>query len=290
MCEVGLGRVLPVAFAFTCFLLPAASESAEIEELWIDKKLPLTLIKGEIVQGDDLLFDAVSAGEENAAVVFESPGGNLLAGIGIGRIISQKGYNTGVATCGQCASACALAWIAGAQRYMAPDALIGFHAAFTEDNGAVSVSSVGNALVGAYLADLGFSDQTIVFATAADPESIDWLEFDEASRLGLATTVLYPSGVEIESSPVQDDNLKLPSGFRWIVLASDGAPMASDLRRYRESVPELAFRQVKTKNGFYAIVSGPYPRDFAMDMSRSLSSRDLIPKDFYLSSGNGFVE
>ncbi len=62
----------------------------------------------------------------------ESDGGNLDAGIEIGRAIWFREAATVVEE-GTCASACALAWLAGRPRYMAPKARIGFHAPWRGD-------------------------------------------------------------------------------------------------------------------------------------------------------------
>jgi hypothetical protein len=78
-----------------------------------------------------------------------------------------------------CASACALIWLAGHYRWAAPKAAIGFHAIYYGDG---NVSSGGNALVGAYLRDLGLSLKAIRYLTQAPPNGMEWLSIESAYK------------------------------------------------------------------------------------------------------------
>jgi hypothetical protein len=84
-------------------------------------------IDGKIEHGDFETFKVKTSPLGKAVVVLASPGGNLLAGIQIGEMIRLRGWSTYVPSA--CASACALAWLGGTQRFMTPIARIGFHAA-----------------------------------------------------------------------------------------------------------------------------------------------------------------
>ena len=62
---------------------------------------------------------------------------------------------------------------------------IGFHAAFFTATG--DVSSVGNALVGSYLGKtLSLPLEAIIYITQAQPNEIEWLQFDQAAQIGIA--------------------------------------------------------------------------------------------------------
>jgi hypothetical protein len=74
--------------------------------------------------------------------------------LNIGSAIRRMGFDTLVLSNKTCASACALIWLAGHYRWAGPKAAIGFHAIYYGDG---NISSGGNALVGAYLRDLGLS-------------------------------------------------------------------------------------------------------------------------------------
>lgn len=97
-------------------------------------------------------------GAEGGKVFFNSPGGNLLAGLQLGRILRDEGLAVSVGktmrdpdgfretlSAGVCASACAYAFLGGIDRYLFPngwkleDNKIGFHQFYTD-------SSITNAL------------------------------------------------------------------------------------------------------------------------------------------------
>jgi hypothetical protein len=61
-------------------------------------------------------------------VRLESPGGHLLPALQIATIIQQRGLDTFVGRL--CASACTIAFLGGRQRWLAPDARLGFHQAY----------------------------------------------------------------------------------------------------------------------------------------------------------------
>ena len=282
-------KLIKVSFTILC-LASFPSRGAEIIVIDTGTAIPLLLIRGEIMEGDELRFSEISAPFKNAAVLLESPGGNLFAGLEIGKIIQARGYNTGVAPEMACASACALAWLAGSTRYMAPNSLIGFHAAYLDDGFEVRESGLGNALIGGYIVELGFSTSTIVFATSARPNEMQWLTVPLAREFGIAVTVFDDSGVSIgtPSSPISEVKLKLPTGFRWLVLASGSEFIPSDLIRYQEIFGNGRIIVVSTKSGSKAIAAGPYDLTTAENFKLDLQSRQLIAQDAYLSSGNGF--
>jgi hypothetical protein len=140
---------------------------------------------GQLNSGDGAEFDKIVAIYGRGSVVFDSDGGNLLAGLHIGTAIRLRNWSTEVLDGTRCASACALAWLGGTHRWMARTAQIGFHAAYIVGPGAPSETGAGNALVGAYLNRLGLSDRAIVYATSASPTEMRWLTRDDAKTLGV---------------------------------------------------------------------------------------------------------
>jgi hypothetical protein len=149
------------------------------------KEFPAILISGVFEDGDDKKFTALALDIDNAMVLFESPGGNLLAGLNIGRAIRLKEFATAVDAGVECASACGLAWLGGIKRYAHPDARIGFHAAYIENNGQATETGAGNALVGAYLNQLSLPQSAIVYLTSAPPHDMEWLPLQEARNYGI---------------------------------------------------------------------------------------------------------
>src|SRR5262245_50094633 len=95
----------------------------------------IVLVEGQLLPGDENAFRSHVGRLTKAIVGFGSDGGNLLAGIAIGKVIRMKSFATGVLDGQRCASACALAWLGGSPRFMGKDAYIGFHAAYIDKGG-----------------------------------------------------------------------------------------------------------------------------------------------------------
>ena len=148
----------------------------------------LVLIDGELLLNDYEQFRNKVSTISKAIVVFQSDGGIAIAGIEIGKLIRLRNFSTIVPRGKRCASACAIAWLGGTQRYMGTNAQIGFHAAYDpetgHENGAV------NALVGAYLSQIGLPDLAVLYITKAAPTSMTWLSLADAKKVGIDVLML----------------------------------------------------------------------------------------------------
>jgi hypothetical protein len=191
---IGLGVIALLAGAISFAVASGQSVAAEIELLPDSpKEFPVISITGEMLPGDDKKFTALALDVDNAVVVFSSPGGDLLAGLGIGKTIRLKEFFTAVEDDAECASACGLAWLGGIKRFAHPNARIGFHAAYIESNGKATETGSGNALVGAYLNQLALPQSAVIFLTSAPPHDMQWLPLNEASAYGIDLEVLGPA-------------------------------------------------------------------------------------------------
>jgi hypothetical protein len=150
-------------------------------------------VSGEMILADGEAFSQAASTVSHAVVVFSSPGGSLFAGLQIGQLIQLHHFATVVLQGDYCASACAFAWLSGSPRIMEDGGQVGFHAAYVEEGGAKVESGVGNALVGAYLNNLGMSAETIIYIEMAQPDQITWLTREDAQRLGLAVKFFSPA-------------------------------------------------------------------------------------------------
>jgi ATP-dependent protease ClpP protease subunit len=185
------------SFALASVGLPNCATAATIDAY---PPLPTTPsvssigIVGEIVPGDFERFKTAAAtiSPTNTVVVFlASDGGNLIEGLEIGEQIRKLRYATAVPDGFRCASACALAWLAGTPRpMMGPTALVGFHAASNVVDG--SESGQANALVGAYLIKLNLDYAAVAYVTGAKPNDMRWLTPDDAGRVGIAVEIVQP--------------------------------------------------------------------------------------------------
>lgn len=265
--------------ALTCAIISivSAASAADIRLVPTGTPLDMVVVRGEIVSGDADRFLNIARSLDFGAVLLESPGGSLIDGLIIGRAIRAAGFTTGVAPETACASACALAWLAGTTRYMDPAALVGFHAAYVEVDGRFSESGVGNALVGAYLNELGLGVDAVIFVSSAAPNEMNWLNAAKAQQAGIDVVLLKADGTE--KTIEREAELKLPSGFRWIVLESSTSPDRLKTAEYADQI-------VRTRNGYFAAIIGPYEKSVAESLRLTSS---FIPRDAYLSSGNGFL-
>jgi len=178
-------RLLAVVFAF--LLAHQTAEAADISIIADETPVhpAVMLIKGMFAKDDYYkevtLFSALAGYQKNAIVFLEGPGGKLQTALEIGRNIYQHGFSTAVADGTTCNSACALAWLGGKERFMGKDSNIGFHAARVGTTH--EISSVGNAMIGAYLAQVGIKEMAaIAFLTKAPPESMERLDLSNAIR------------------------------------------------------------------------------------------------------------
>jgi hypothetical protein len=146
-------------------------------------------------------------------VIFDSLGGNLYAGIGIGKIARLKGFVTAVGSSSECASACALAWLGGTERIVFLPGRVGFHAAYKSTNGLKLESGSANARVGAYLNQLQMTNIAIEYLTEKPPDDINWLT-PELSRV---------LGIKVEFVPT-NQNQQQPSANNNV---ADGSAQSS---------------------------------------------------------------
>ena len=101
----------------SCFAQPIAAADIKVAT-GIDSKSNVVFVNGTFLPDDNKRFIQQTIGLDKAIIVFNSLGGNLLAGIEIGKAIRLKDFATYVAQDSYCASACALAWLGGTKRFM----------------------------------------------------------------------------------------------------------------------------------------------------------------------------
>jgi hypothetical protein len=182
------------------------AESADIGVKPFDGGSALITIDGELELSDIDSFrtkvEPLPVGR--ATVEFRSKGGKLLAGIRIGAQIRAKKFNTVVPDGAQCASACALAWLGGARRLVGEHSNVGFHTAYTLKTGGPAESGPGNAILGAYLNQLGLSEEAILYITYAAPTSVHWMSLEEAAEYGIAVAKLPATGPSLNASAAVD--------------------------------------------------------------------------------------
>jgi TonB family protein len=160
----------------------------------------------------------IGAGHPNKQVIVTliSYGGRAKEALQIGDWIRKRGMSTFVPGDRTCTSACALIWVAGRPRMVGDNPHIGFHAIF--DPKTRQETGTGNAVVGAYLRDLGLGYDAIAFMTRAGPTSVEWLTPDRAKEFRVAWAMLQsPRAIPIPPQPKLQPGLRLalPSQVPW---------------------------------------------------------------------------
>ena len=216
-----------------CFFFTTCLNAANISvERFKSTDVYLLKIQGQIDEEDGKRFKDVTQNIKRAVVILDSPGGSVLGGLEIGRTIINNNYATSVPNKTLCASSCALIWLAGNKRFAEDDSFIGFHAAFVYKNGKPVESGSGNALVGAYLNQIGLSDRAIVFVTNAPPEGITRLDKQLSQRYGISYSSVDENNNEVvvrreNIITKSDDPLEVVKKFYFALSRSDGETAAS---------------------------------------------------------------
>lgn len=214
-------------------------------------------VSGIMAEGDEVTFRKVAAASEKAIVVLDSQGGAVRAGLEIGRAIRLRGFATAVAPDTLCASACALTWLAGSPRFIDPSSKLGFHAAYRVIAGKAAESGVGNALVGAYLNQIGMPETAIIYVTSAPPEGIDWLTPEKAGQVGISFELLRAqTTTNVTSSGASEayDPMSAVTKFYGALSRADGeaaAAMVVPEKRGRGPFNEASI------HAFYSAMSQP---------------------------------
>lgn len=157
-------RVLS-AHCLAALLVASAAQGAEIQRFDnASDDVTFITLRGEIGFEDVGEFRKAMEGVERGMVVLDSPGGRTAPSLDIGRMVRERSLTTAVPAGVRCMSGCALIWIAGSRRLAHVQSEIGFHGAYGQWG---LPSRTGNALVGAYLYELGFLSDFIKDATRA---------------------------------------------------------------------------------------------------------------------------
>lgn len=149
-------------------------------------------------------------GGKPLTVMLHSPGGDVIAGLRLGREIRAQGFNTQVALAqrqprggyrlrpGDCASACTFAFLGGVARF-AEDGVIGVHRFFPghlePDNRVVMRpgDEAVAAMIKVYALDMGVDGAFIDRSLAVPPADMQYLSQAELRALAVVNTVAPPA-------------------------------------------------------------------------------------------------
>ena len=191
-------RAALAAFAFLAAVVPVNAATFTAERT-VDGA-PAIRMSGLLADGDELTFQRMLAAKPTpTTLITEGWGGDALAAIKIG--MEARGMRTVVPTGQTCASACAFVWLAGKTRVREAPSDVGFHAVYVTKGTTKAVSAPGNAVVGAYLDQIGISPPAIVYMMSAGPDLVQWLFPEDRQRYGLAYEDAAPASIAVLAGP-----------------------------------------------------------------------------------------
>jgi hypothetical protein len=167
---------------------PAVAAVITVREQTPDRP-SVVVVEGSLAAFDEDQFAIKAASLSSAFVAFSSDGGSLLAGLRIGEAIRRKGFSTIVPDGRRCASACALAWLGGVERFIGTGGKISFRAAYDP---AADESGVGTAVVDAYLSKIGLPHEAIIYIIKAASNEMTWLNIMPVYSRPESSTVFVP--------------------------------------------------------------------------------------------------
>lgn len=206
---LAIATVLSLAFAPQSSALSFKAVTEYNSNAWESMAIA---VDGEIELGDsDKLELFLQNKPDPVRVVFNSPGGILVEGMKIGNILRARGLTAEVGRLkdgqeapefehGVCASACAIAFLGGRERYLLGSKL-GFHQFYenisfeelisdfetrTDVSGQAQLMS---SLLSLYIENLGDIDHRILWlAASTPPNEMYWLSEQTAIEMGIETS------------------------------------------------------------------------------------------------------
>jgi hypothetical protein len=163
---------------------------------------------GEITPGTAERFQAFAArvnshiaagvkpGPGPWAVVLDSPGGNLVAGMQLGWKLRQLNWNTvvgvqypanGSSTVAVCASACVYSFVGGVHRVVLRDNVLAVHQFYSDRRMTVGDVQRTTAVIDVYLTAMGASPLLQALAGITPSQNVAPLTIKDAVTLGVAT-------------------------------------------------------------------------------------------------------
>ncbi len=135
-----------------------------------------------------------------ATIYLSSAGGDLMAGLALGRAIRAAGFGTevgipgpggpgpGIAQPAACDSACTFAFLGGVTRTVAPGSLFGVHRfSGTDTDPLQTAQEIGGELV-AYMAEMHVSPDLYTDMTEGSPTQVKYLDAATMAKLRVTTT------------------------------------------------------------------------------------------------------
>lgn len=230
---MGLAKIRVIGLAALVGL--ATAQTAAAQKLAITGSPPSKVVQvyagtgwhiyldGEIDAEADKRFNEFLLANDppyTSTVILNSPGGNPITAMKIGRLIRQRGYSVDIGkrsnsdgmarsyANGQCFSACSLAYLGGRFRWMSESARYGVHRFWFSApvNNAVDVAQIISAAIATYVHEMGVSPRFNEAFVSAGKD-----EMTEPSRSDLAAMRVINNGFDRTSWTLESQG-----GFNYL--------------------------------------------------------------------------
>ena len=167
------------------------------------------------------LAEALQGVDGAIAVWLNSPGGNLFAGMQLGRILRQRGASTHIIDYrtlrpGACYSACAMTFLGGVYRFSGNGARYGVHRAslLVGPTGEVDLGQHLSSAIGSYIREMGIHPRLLDLCMKAGRDEMYVLSPRELKDLGVVnngrtppewTTAAIPGGTRLQGRQTTTD-------------------------------------------------------------------------------------
>ena len=203
----------------------------------------IVMLTGEIVEGDAeklkaIIQSANEAGRLVSGIRFNSLGGNLLEGVKLASIIRYGKISTVVANGAKCASACFVAFAAGAQKFASYTASVGVHGASDSVGRESGDATVSMARI---VKELGVPEGIIGKMVVTRPDDIVWLGPDDLRSMGTSMT-----GKPVQVAP--DQSIATQSPMQLAPSARATVPQSPTPKKWSDVV-NTAFAISREQNG-----------------------------------------
>lgn len=150
-------------------------------------------IRGDIIREDadaleNMLQRADLNGRSISGVQLDSPGGNLLGGIRLARVVRSHAVLTAVGRAAACNSACFLVLAAGHQKFVDYASRVGIHAVADKQGRITEETEAATRAMARFCEELGVPRSVTRKLIGTPPDQIVWLSVSDLRSMGVAMT------------------------------------------------------------------------------------------------------
>ncbi|MEJ0096312.1 MAG: ATP-dependent Clp protease proteolytic subunit [Methylocella sp.] len=185
---------LKICFAAGVFAAVSVPAAAATLTSYVSKEgKVIVILNGEIASGDaDQLTQLTKSANDSGKIVsgirLNSPGGNLLEGVKLSELIRFAKIATVVPNGSTCASACFVAFAAGADKFASYSASVGVHGASDKNGRETEQGNAATVAMAKVVKELGVPAEIIGRMVVTPPDQIVWLSPNNLRAMGTTMT------------------------------------------------------------------------------------------------------